>query len=158
MSIYNKHPIEKLSDEQDNSLNSIQGELEYLHKDVDLDCPDCGEPLQKSYTKAANGMELDVEQGMLYCETDDINIYEHDVRYNSIGGNGGGGYTEAQINHMLGEKQNIINEDNKLSADLIDDGNTTNKFTNETEKQTWNNISEIQNTIGDINSVLDGVL
>lgn len=156
MSIYNKHPIEKLSDEQDNSLNSIQGELEYLHKDVNIDCPGCGQPLQKSYTKAANGMELDVECGMLYCETDDTNMYEHDVKYSSIGN--GGGYTDAQINHMLGEKQNIINEDNKLSADLIDDSNTSNKFTSSTEKQTWNNISEIQNTIGDINSVLDGVL
>lgn len=127
--LYNKHPIEKLSDEQDNSLNSIQGELEYLHKDVDLDCPGCGEPLQKSYTRAANGMELDVEYDMLHCETDDTNMYEHDVKYNSIGGNGGGGgYTEAQINHMLSEKQNIINEDNKLSTDLLDDVNSTNKL------------------------------
>lgn len=140
--LYNKHPIEKLSDEQDNSLNSIQGELEYLHKDVDLDCPGCGKPLQKSYTNAANGMELDVEYDMLHCETDDINIYQHDVKYNSVGGNGGG-YTQAQINHMLGEKQNTINEDNKLSADLIDDTSSTNKFTNETEKQTWNGKQDV---------------
>lgn len=34
--------------------------------------------------------------------------------------------------------QQVINANNKLSADLVDDTNTTNKFTNATEKQTWN--------------------
>ena len=34
--------------------------------------------------------------------------------------------------------QRLIDTNNKLSADLIDDTNTTNKFTNATEKQTWN--------------------
>lgn len=34
--------------------------------------------------------------------------------------------------------QKIIYNDNKLSSDLVDDSDATNKFTNETEKQTWN--------------------
>lgn len=34
--------------------------------------------------------------------------------------------------------QPVINNNNKLSADLVDDTNATNKFTNATEKQTWN--------------------
>ena len=34
--------------------------------------------------------------------------------------------------------QKIIDNNNKLSSDLVDDSNATNKFTNETEKQTWN--------------------
>ena len=36
-------------------------------------------------------------------------------------------------------KQDVIDSSHKLSADLVDDTNTTNKFTNATEKQTWNN-------------------
>lgn len=38
----------------------------------------------------------------------------------------------------LGGKQDAIDSSHKLSADLVDDTNTTNKFTNATEKQTWN--------------------
>ena len=34
--------------------------------------------------------------------------------------------------------QRLIDSSNKLSADLVDDTNSTNKFTNATEKQTWN--------------------
>lgn len=34
--------------------------------------------------------------------------------------------------------QTVISSTHKLSADLVDDTNTTNKFVNETEKQTWN--------------------
>lgn len=34
--------------------------------------------------------------------------------------------------------QQVIDTNNKLSADLVDDTNSTNKFTNSTEKQTWN--------------------
>ena len=35
-------------------------------------------------------------------------------------------------------KQNTIDSSHKLSADLVDDTNSTNKFTDATEKQTWN--------------------
>lgn len=34
--------------------------------------------------------------------------------------------------------QTVISSTHKLSADLVNDTNTTNKFVNETEKQTWN--------------------
>lgn len=34
--------------------------------------------------------------------------------------------------------QRLIDSSNKLNADLVDDTNSTNKFTNATEKQTWN--------------------
>lgn len=34
--------------------------------------------------------------------------------------------------------QTVISSTHKLSADLVDDTNTTNKFVNATEKQTWN--------------------
>ena len=38
----------------------------------------------------------------------------------------------------LSSKQDVIDSSHKLSADLVDDTNSTNKFTNATEKQTWN--------------------
>lgn len=59
-------------------------------------------------------------------------------------------------------KQDAIDSNHKLDADLVDDTNATNKFATaaqlsqiETNK---NNISSIQQTIGDINTVLEGVL
>ena len=39
----------------------------------------------------------------------------------------------------LSSKQDTIDSNNKLDADLVDDSTSTNKFTNATEKQTWNN-------------------
>ena len=39
----------------------------------------------------------------------------------------------------LSSKQDTIDSSHKLSADNVDDTNTTNKFTNTTEKTTWNN-------------------
>ena len=78
--------------------------------------------------------------------------------------------------------QTVISSTHKLSADLVDDTNTTNKFVNETEKQTWNGKQDalvvgtnLDNTpvenstnpvtsggvyavVGDINSVLEEVL
>lgn len=71
-------------------------------------------------------------------------------------------YTKTETNRLLEGKQPIINSQNKLSADLVDDSNTTNKFVTAAEKAqiTTNasDISDIQNTIGDINSVLEEVL
>lgn len=62
----------------------------------------------------------------------------------------------------LDDKQDIINIQHKLSSDLVDDTNSTNKFataaqlaqiaTNKTD------IASIQQTIGNINTVLEGVL
>lgn len=43
-------------------------------------------------------------------------------------------------NHQsLSGKQDVIDAQHTLDADLVDDTNSTNKFTNATEKQTWNN-------------------
>lgn len=74
--------------------------------------------------------------------------------------------------------QPLITALNKLSADLVDDTNATNKFVTATEKQTWNGKQDaltfdtaptqgstnpvtsggIYNVIGDINTVLEEVL
>ena len=47
-------------------------------------------------------------------------------------------YTSSETNTLLGAKQDTIDSNNKLSADLVDDSNTTNKFVSASEKTTWN--------------------
>ena len=47
-------------------------------------------------------------------------------------------WTETTVDELIAEKQNIIDASHKLSADLVDDANTTNKFVTATEKSTWN--------------------
>lgn len=47
-------------------------------------------------------------------------------------------YTKTETNRLLADKQSIINSQNKLSADLVDDTNSTHKFVTAAEKQTWN--------------------
>ena len=42
---------------------------------------------------------------------------------------------------------------NKLSADLVDDSNSTNKFVTETEKQTWNTKLDDKTTHTTINGI-----
>lgn len=49
-----------------------------------------------------------------------------------------GNTVEIDISDLISGLQNEITASNKLSADLVDDTNTTNKFTNATEKATWN--------------------
>lgn len=59
-------------------------------------------------------------------------------------------------------KQDAIDSSHKLSADLVDDTGATNKFATAEELEqietNKNNILSIQQTMGDINSVLEGVL
>lgn len=47
--------------------------------------------------------------------------------------------TVLKSHQSLAGKQDVIDAQHKLSADLVDDTNSTNKFTNATEKQAWNN-------------------
>jgi len=49
-----------------------------------------------------------------------------------------GNTIEIDISDIISGLQNEITASNKLSADLVDDTSTTNKFTNATEKATWN--------------------
>ena len=47
-------------------------------------------------------------------------------------------YTKSQTDTLLNAKQNTIDSSHKLNAGLVDDTNSTNKFTNATEKSGWN--------------------
>ena len=70
-------------------------------------------------------------------------------------------YTKTEVNTLLNGKQDNIDSSHKLSADLVDDSSSTNKFVTSTEKSTWNgkqdalvsgtNIKTVNNT-----SVLGG--
>lgn len=46
--------------------------------------------------------------------------------------------TATELGNDLAGKQSTIDSSHKLSADLVDDTNTTNKFVTENEKSTWN--------------------
>lgn len=45
-------------------------------------------------------------------------------------------YTKTETNNLLAGKQNVIDSTHKLSADLVDDTNSTNKFVTSAEKTT----------------------
>ena len=47
-------------------------------------------------------------------------------------------YTKTEVDTELAKKQNTIDSTHKLNADNVDDTNSTNKFTNATEKAAWN--------------------
>lgn len=94
-------------------------------------------------------------------------------------------YTKTETNNLLAGKQDAIDSTHKLSSDLVDDTNNTNKFVTASDKTTWNGkqdaltfdaapienstnpvtsggvytaIAAIQQTIGNINTVLEEVL
>lgn len=58
--------------------------------------------------------------------------------------------TNSAMNAAIGGKQNVIDSDNMLSADLVDDTNTTNKFVTSSEKTTWNNKSDFSGDYTDL--------
>ena len=54
-----------------------------------------------------------------------------------IGAYGTDSYTKAQMDSALALKQNVIDSTHKLSSDLVDDTNATNKFVTAEDKQIW---------------------
>ena len=52
--------------------------------------------------------------------------------------NGANFATTSDVTNATSGKQDTITSSNKLSADLVDDSDTVNKFVTTTEKQTWN--------------------
>lgn len=80
------------------------------------------------------------------------------LAWDYVGSYGNSGYTKAEINAMMNNKQNVINSNNKLSSDLIDDTDKTHKFVTSAERsliaQNFNNIANIKNGTN-INSFAD---
>lgn len=65
----------------------------------------------------------------------------------------GSPYDNTNLAGALNSKQNEITSQNKLSSDLVDDTNHTNKFVTEEERTTWNNK---QNAINDLDDIRSG--
>ncbi len=55
-----------------------------------------------------------------------------------IGKYGQDGYTKSEANTLLATKQNVIDSTHKLSSDLVDDTNATNKFVLQADMDYWN--------------------
>lgn len=65
-------------------------------------------------------------------------------------------YTKTETNRLLEDKQPIINSQNKLSADLVNDTNSTHKFVTASEKaQITSNANAIGNAESKIYDILD---
>lgn len=58
--------------------------------------------------------------------------------------------TTANLTTLLAGKQNVIDATHKLSADLVDDTNSTHKFVTAQEKQDWNNKSDFSGSYNDL--------
>lgn len=67
-----------------------------------------------------------------------------------IGNYGQDGYTKAEANTLLATKQDVIDENNKVSSDYINDTNQTHKFVSANEK------AQIAQNADDITAIKDG--
>ena len=58
--------------------------------------------------------------------------------------------TVLKSHQSLSSKQDVIDSSHKLSADLVDDTNSTHKFVSSQEKTTWNNKSDFSGSYNDL--------
>lgn len=58
--------------------------------------------------------------------------------------------TNDSVNSIASQKQNIIDSENMLSADLVDDTSATNKFVTASDITTWNNKSDFSGSYTDL--------
>ena len=63
--------------------------------------------------------------------------------------------SQKAITDQLNTKQATINSSNKLSADLVNDTSSTNKFVTSAEKETWNNKSDFSGNYNDLTNKPD---
>ena len=78
--------------------------------------------------------ELDNDEGFITKDVDDLTNYP----------------TNSSVDAAIGGKQNKIDSDNKLSADLVDDTSTTNKFVTASDITNWNNKSDFSGNYNDL--------
>ena len=63
-----------------------------------------------------------------------------------------GNTIDIPVGDLVSGLQKEITVDNKLSSDLVDDTNQTNKFVTNNEKQTWNNKSDFSGNYNDLSN------
>jgi hypothetical protein len=108
-----------------------------------------GNELEISATGGSGGGAVNSVNGM----TGDVIINIPEIPKNVSSFTNDAGYlTEHQD---LSGKQDKIDNSNKLNADLVDDSTSTNKFTNATEKATWNAKSNFSGNYEDLTNKPD---
>lgn len=78
--------------------------------------------------------ELDNDSGFITKDVDDLTYYP----------------TNDSVNSIVSLKQNIIDSENKLSADYVDDTSATNKFVTATDITNWNAKSDFSGNYNDL--------
>lgn len=99
-------------------------------------------PNGSSYTTGVASTTVETAQ----VDTDDVYYYDGNVwrlqvnTQKEIGfvNIAGSPYDNTNLANALNDKQDEIDSSNKLSADLVDDTTTTNKFVTASDKTTWN--------------------
>ena len=101
--LYIKEYMEVLSDDYDEKLEEIPPTLKYDYEDTDFVCPTCGGKLQRKYFLDPHEQKIYVEEGMLYCPTDDETFYEQNLiwKANNSGGGSGGGSKVRMVGNVL---------------------------------------------------------
>lgn len=121
------------------AVNSVNG----MTGDVVIDIPIVPTKVS-AFTNDSGYITKNVNDLTYYTKTSDlptiptnISAFNNDVGY----------LTQHQD---ISGKQDKIDSSHKLSADLVDDTSTTNKFTNATEKATWNAKSDFSGSYTDL--------
>lgn len=78
--------------------------------------------------------DLDNDSGFITKNVDDLTYYP----------------TNDSVNSIVALKQNIIDSENLLSADLVDDTSATNKFVTATDITNWNGKSDFSGSYNDL--------
>ena len=78
--------------------------------------------------------DLENDSGFITKDVDDLTYYP----------------TNDSVNSIVSLKQNIINSENMLSADLVDDSSTTNKFVTTSDISNWNAKSDFSGSYNDL--------
>lgn len=126
-------------------VNNLIGSIEQLHFEIVEQLPSTGSSNIIYLVPRSESEESNVYDEYIYTNNDwekigstdiDLSGYVTTSDLNTALSN----YTTtANLTTLLAGKQDTIDSSHKLSSDLVDDTNNTNKFVTASEKTTWNN-------------------
>jgi len=125
-------------------VNNLIGSIEHLHFEIVEQLPSTGSSNIIYLVPRSESEESNVYDEYIYISNNwekigstdiDLSGYVTTSDLNTALAN----YTTTtDLNTLLSGKQNTIDSSHKLSSDLVDDTNNTNKFVTSVEKTTWN--------------------
>ena len=125
-------------------VNNLIGSIQQLHFEIVEELPSTGESNIIYLVPRSDSEESNVYDEYIYANNEwekigstdiDLSNYVTTSDLNTALSN----YTTTtDLNTLLSGKQNTIDSSHKLSSDLVDDTNNTNKFVTSAEKTTWN--------------------